>query len=843
MFSLKSKILLGIFILLAATVSFNLYYSYNLFVADKRAYIFESALKRSENLGDQIKLEYNQMLQTMKLFEEFKNQNAKNLKIISSQSKSLAFSFTFSSDDFSLIDKSAFSDNSTYKIKLNESDIEEFVFRSIREQKLSRKVQFMNLNGEPFFSLANDNGSTIRVLIFTARPVLELLATDQLFSNSLFVSNEKNMQLALGTGIGQNIASEIVKSSLFKGAREIVHNKEKQLIAYVYFPNEGILISSSMPSAKAFEVTKNLIYKTIFFAFALLGGAIVFGTLFSSSITKPILSLSETSQALAQRNFDVRSNVKTNDELKILSDSFNFMAEEVSSLLKEKQTMIDELNKAKAQLEDYSHNLEKMVAQRTAELKNANDFMSAMVNSLDQGLVVFDQDLKCHDIYTKACEKVFGNSPHNKYFYEILEESGKKKFFEDWSKITFGNRIPFESAIGLMPHEKTWGDHYSNENFRSITLNYFPMSDDDHLKNIVVVATDKTKEIIYNEQFKEKEAFVLMILKILSNKGHFASFVDEVYAILEKLDNLHQEGITKEELLKGFMINFHTLNGGFGLFSITHLQKQAVESEMKISEFMKTNDNVEEVVLKKLVLDLKKSFENYLEDLKNNAGLAFNKNKRSIEIEKEKVLRLKTLIDSVGDTTLKDTFYEDFLLEPAINYFKIYDKLMQTIADRTGKLVSPLELKGADVLIPAEKYSDFFNSMVHLFRNCVDHGIESPEKRRAQGKDPAGKITVQFEKTKNELQIIVKDDGQGIDPNLIRKKFEQSKIEVSENDQEIIYRIFDPNFSTREEVSAFSGRGVGMSAIKEALEKVGGQIILNSKVGSGSEFRFILPIS
>lgn len=141
----------------------------------------------------------------------------------------------------------------------------------------------------------------------------------------------------------------------------------------------------------------------------------------------------------------------------------------------------------------------------------------------------------------------------------------------------------------------------------------------------------------------------------------------------------------------------------------------------------------------------------------------------------------------------------------------------RTAAVATGKQVE-FEVRGED-LLSDKTYVDL---LVHLVRNAVDHGIEPSEERVKLGKAERGKIVLEAATRDGEIRIRVTDDGRGIDPGLIEQ-------------------IFSPGFSTAAEVSEISGRGVGLDAVKTALEEAGGTVIVTSEVGHGSTFEIKLP--
>ena len=136
--------------------------------------------------------------------------------------------------------------------------------------------------------------------------------------------------------------------------------------------------------------------------------------------------------------------------------------------------------------------------------------------------------------------------------------------------------------------------------------------------------------------------------------------------------------------------------------------------------------------------------------------------------------------------------------------------------------------------------------MIHLFRNMVDHGIEEEEKRKEKSKPSTGSISVQFKENGNNFSIILSDDGQGIDPKMIKEKAiqkgvkQKSELELLD-DKHLIDMIFLPGFSTKNEVNHISGRGVGMDAVREEVERLGGSIKVESFLDKGTTFRINLP--
>ncbi len=172
--------------------------------------------------------------------------------------------------------------------------------------------------------------------------------------------------------------------------------------------------------------------------------------------------------------------------------------------------------------------------------------------------------------------------------------------------------------------------------------------------------------------------------------------------------------------------------------------------------------------------------------------------------------------------------------------FRPYARIVHDLSRTLSKQIQ-LVITGEDIRVDNTIASVLGNSLIHLIRNCIDHGIESPEKRRECGKEPTGTILVEAIRTNNGLTVTVQDDGHGIDLQRVaaqalkRNLYTQDQINRM-SEAELISIIFQPGFSTATIVSSISGRGVGMDMVKNTVESVGGRLSVTSILGQGSKF-------
>jgi two-component system, chemotaxis family, sensor kinase CheA len=179
---------------------------------------------------------------------------------------------------------------------------------------------------------------------------------------------------------------------------------------------------------------------------------------------------------------------------------------------------------------------------------------------------------------------------------------------------------------------------------------------------------------------------------------------------------------------------------------------------------------------------------------------------------------------------------------------QIFTRLAQIVRRYSREINKDIELVVFGEETELDKYlaEEIVDPLMHLIRNAVDHGIESPEERKSKGKDEFGTITLRAYQKGNHVVIEIRDDGAGIDTVRVRKKAEErGLIEAGAElqEKEIIDFIFTPGFSTKDVVSEVSGRGVGMDVVKDKLSTLGGFAEIETIRNSGTTFMLTLPIT
>ena len=179
--------------------------------------------------------------------------------------------------------------------------------------------------------------------------------------------------------------------------------------------------------------------------------------------------------------------------------------------------------------------------------------------------------------------------------------------------------------------------------------------------------------------------------------------------------------------------------------------------------------------------------------------------------------------------------------------FNKFHRIIRDVAAIENKQVN-LVLEGTENEIDRNILKIMSDSLVHLIRNSVSHGIESVEERIKKGKPEAGKVVLRARNEKDAVIIEVADDGYGIDAKVIGKKAVENGIITEDyykkaSDDELIMLIFEPGFSNAEQVTEVSGRGVGMDVVKRATESIGGNLRVSTELGFGTTIKLSLPSS
>lgn len=240
----------------------------------------------------------------------------------------------------------------------------------------------------------------------------------------------------------------------------------------------------------------------------------------------------------------------------------------------------------------------------------------------------------------------------------------------------------------------------------------------------------------------------------------------------------------------------------------------------------------------------------YLDTLLNLVGeivisesmVSRNKDIEGLQLDNfnKSVHQLRKIIEELQDVVM------EIRMVPLTMTFQKMNRIIRDITSKTGKKVK-FDLAGENTQVDKNIVEKISDPLMHLIRNAVDHGIESENERLEKGKDPEGHVTLCAKKSGGYIYISVEDDGSGLDPQKIYKKaYEKGLLtEPYENysKKAIFEKIFEAGFSTNDEVTGFSGRGVGLDVVKNDIKKIGGTISIDTEIDEGTTFKIKIPIT
>lgn len=342
-----------------------------------------------------------------------------------------------------------------------------------------------------------------------------------------------------------------------------------------------------------------------------------------------------------------------------------------------------------------------------------------------------------------------------------------------------------------------------------------------------------------------------MIVKAVTNHSNLVRYCKDYRKFCESglYDILEKGGRVKDKLFE-IQSSIHTFKGNFNQLDMAAIVKRLHDLETDIAEMKWKSGHlgIEDIRLFINGLNMSVWLDEDLSVLNEILGEQYLDCEKAIIVDQVKLLEIERKMSSILSTEQCGILLPEIRqlrYSPLRELMRHYPDYVLKLSRELGKSVYPLAIEGGDFLVDPEKLQDFLGTLVHVFRNALDHGIEKPIERISARKDECGTIKCSLKLKDQKIVIEISDDGRGIYTDNIKniavtKGFYDEETVSKLPGHQILALVFKEYFSTKENVNEFSGRGIGLAAVKTELEKAGGSLEIETEAGMGTKFIFIL---
>jgi HPt (histidine-containing phosphotransfer) domain-containing protein/HAMP domain-containing protein len=473
----------------------------------------------------------------------------------------------------------------------------------------------------------------------------------------------------------------------------------------------------------------------------------------------------------------------------------------------------DEIGQLAAAFRSMAH----AIANREERIVARNRDMRLVLDNVGQGFLTLDLEARLSEERSRVVEEWFGVPPPGAAFGAYIagvDPRAAERFEVGWMLVSDPD-MPPELSIEHLPK-------LIHANSRTFELSYRPISRDEHLHQLLVVITDVSARIERERALVAERETMSVFKRVLSDRTAFEEFFDEATSLVASIRA--SDGSDRPALQR----DVHTLKGNaavYGLESIADLC-HTIESELESSEGGVADARKRE---------LEASWARV-----GHMRAEFSADS-SISVGRDEHRALLLALEGRGITDLAARL-ESWQFEPASRRLELIGRQIQALAQRLGKGEVSIHLEPTDLRLQAKVWGPLWAVLTHFVRNTVDHGLEDPEQRVELGKPRQATVTLALSRSEHELTWSISDDGRGIDWSAIAARARGLGL-PADTHRDLEAALFAPGVSSKDQVTATSGRGVGLSVVREAVNGLGGRIEVQSERGKGTRFAVHLPVS
>ncbi len=533
---------------------------------------------------------------------------------------------------------------------------------------------------------------------------------------------------------------------------------------------------------------------------ALLAGWIAVG------VSRSVRNLSRAAERVrTDKDFKVRAVKTSDDELGQLTDAFNEM-------LAGLQTRDDEL-------QQHRGNLERLVEERTAELSQRNRAMRLVLDNVEQGLATIELSGQLSGERSRAFDEWFAPQAGDNLAERLAQGDATLRGWlrHGWEQVTTGF-FPTEVALDQMPRRiQVASRHYQ--------LGYKPIMDRERLQGVLLVVSDVTAEMERMARDAEQRELIRTFEHLMRDRGATLEFVQETERLVAQVLG----GVERDR--PGVLRALHTLKGNAATFGVTFVAQAAHRLEAHIAGSVGAPERA-------AVAELSGAWQTFAERI---ARLLGTEQEPVVEVALSELEALSNAARGGASAGELSAMLARLKLERAPVRLRRVGDQARSLAQRLGKASLQVQLEAqGDVRFERPRWAGFWAAFVHPIRNALDHGIEPEAERVAAGKPAHGTLRLLVRGDPQAITVELSDDGRGIDFDKVRAKAQALGLPHATS-ADLTAALFSEGLSTVDQATELSGRGVGMSALREAAQRLGGVVTIESQRGLGTTLRIRFP--
>jgi HPt (histidine-containing phosphotransfer) domain-containing protein/two-component sensor histidine kinase len=464
-----------------------------------------------------------------------------------------------------------------------------------------------------------------------------------------------------------------------------------------------------------------------------------------------------------------------------------------------------------AQLSDYTANLEKKVEERTRELDERNRGMRMVLDNVAQGLITTGLDGVMAAERSAVVDRWFGAAAPGATLSDLLRE--KSPHYATWFEMGMDQlrdgSLPAEVALDQMPRRFTVGE-------RTFEVTYTPIGAGENVERLLLIVSDITERLAHERAEREQRELVALFQRISIDRGGVEEFLLEAGNLVASLREA-TDPVVQARLV-------HTLKGNCAIYGLASYAELAHRVE---SEMIESGAGISAEQRYALV-------ELWREAMGRVAALLGGARSELVEVERGELDAAMAWARAGGGRDLAELL-SSWSREPVARRLERLARQADALCRRLGRPSLDVRIDADGVRLDSSGWSSFWAAMVHVVRNAVDHGIEDPETRVAAGKSESGTLDLYARRKDGQLIMGVRDDGRGIDWERVRSRARQLGVPHA-TQSDLVDALFADGLTTRDEAGELSGRGVGLSALRQIVHELGGAIAVSSRTGGGTIF-------